>query len=305
MSFGKCILRTKRYSLNSSRAFYIFISPWLLGFLLFTLFPMAYSFYTSFTDWNGVQAPVFTGFQNFINMFTADKKFWLTIRNTFYYALVTVPLNMILALFLANILNKHLPGTTFFRSVFYLPAIISGTAVYIAWQFMLDPVTGVFNTLMANIGIQGPDWLRSKVWAMPALILMNTSTCGGAMLILLAGLQDIPQDYYEAALVDGASNTRIFYKITLPLLTPVIFFNVIMGIIGALQIFAQVMVMTAGGPVNSTYVYALYLYQTAFRYTRFGYASALAWVLFIIILVMSLLILKSSSLWVHSTEEVK
>jgi multiple sugar transport system permease protein len=305
MNFGKCIARTKRYSVNSSRAFYVFISPWLLGFLLFTLFPMAYSFYTSFTDWNGVQAPVFTGFQNFINMFTADKKFWLTIRNTFYYALVTVPLNMILALFLASFLNKHLPGTTFFRSVFYLPAIISGTAVYIAWQFMLDPVTGVFNTLLANIGIQGPDWLRSKVWAMPALILMNTSTCGGAMLILLAGLQDIPQDYYEAALVDGASNTRIFYKITLPLLTPVIFFNVIMGIIGALQIFAQVMVMTAGGPVNSTYVYALYLYQTAFRYTRFGYASALAWVLFIIILVMSLLIFKSSSLWVHSTEEVK
>lgn len=298
--------RPKRHaSLDTTKVFYLFISPWLLGFLLFTLLPMLYSLYSSFTEWNGITSPTFIGIRNFVDMATKDKKFWLSIKNTFTYALVTVPLNLVLALILAQLLNKRLPGTNVFRSIFYLPAVIAGAAVFITWRYLFDPYTGVLNTLLSYIGVQGPEWLMSKKWAMPALILMNTSTCGGAMLILLAGLQDIPSDYYEAAMVDGASGTRIFFRITLPLLTPVIFFNLIMGIIGALQIFTQPRIMTAGGPANATYVYALYLYDMAFKYTKFGYASALAWVLFVIILALSVFVLGSSRFWVHSNEEVR
>ncbi len=296
--------RKRRSSLDTSLAFYLFISPWLIGFFLFTLLPMLYSLYTAFCDWNGMSSPVFTGLSNFKTMFTADKKFWISVKNTFTYALAAVPLNLLLALLLAQTLNKRLPGTGFFRSVFYIPSVIAGAAIYVVWQYLLDPYSGYINTLLSYVGITGPKWLTSKYWAMPGLILMNTASCGGAMLILLAGLQDIPEDYYEAAVIDGAGGTRIFFTITLPLLTPVIFFNLIMGIISALQIFAQPQIMTDGGPVNATYVFALHLYKSAFVYSKFGYASSLAWVLFLIILTLSITVLRSSKRWVHYSEEV-
>lgn len=306
MTGARIITKKGRHksSLDTGLAFYLFISPWLIGFLLFTLLPMLYSLYTAFCDWNGMSAPVFTGLNNFKTMFTADKKFWVSVKNTFTYALAAVPLNLLLALFLAQILNKRLPGTGFFRSVFYVPSVIAGAAVYVVWQYLFDPYSGYINTLLSYVGVIGPKWLTSKLWAMPALILMNTASCGGAMLIILAGLQDIPEDYYEAAVIDGASGRRIFFSITLPLLTPVIFFNMVMGIISALQIFAQPQIMTAGGPVNATYVFALHLYNNAFVYNKFGYASSLAWVLFVIILILSVTVIRSSKKWVHYSEEV-
>lgn len=296
-------LRSNRGSLDTSRSFYMFISPWLLGFLLFTLLPMLYSFYASLTKWNAMSTPVFVGLENFINIFTNDRRFIGSLLATLYYAGITVPLNLILALALAVVLNKRLPGTMFFRSVFYLPNVISSVAVFVTWTYLLK-TNGYINIMLSWVGIIGPDWLNSRTWSMPALILMNTSTAGGAMLILLAGLQGVPRTYYEAAKIDGAGGVRTFFSITLPLLTPVILFNLITGIIGAFQMFAQAYTMTKGGPANSTYVFALYIYDKAFNYSDMGYASALAVILFIATLVFGLLLLGSSKKWVHYSQEV-
>ncbi|MGN0803339.1 MAG: carbohydrate ABC transporter permease [Candidatus Faecivicinus sp.] len=305
MALGKGKTASKSPLMKSNaRAFYAFVSPWLIGFFGFTLLPMLYSLYAAFTDWNGVTAPVFTGLSNFKYLFYTDNLFWKSVGNTFYYACATVPLNMIVALFLAQQLNKRMPGSYLFRAIYYLPAVVSGVAVYLVWQQLYNPVTGVINDILYMLGINGPNWLGDTKWAMPALIFMNVFTCGSQMLILLAGLQDIPQSYYEAAQLDGASSRQIYFKVTLPLLTPVIFFNLIMGVIGALQIYTQPAVMTDGGPINATYVYGMHLYRTAFWYYEFGKASALAWVLFVIILLLSIFIFRSSRKWVHYGGEV-
>lgn len=296
--------RRKRSPLDTSRLFYLFISPWLIGFIGFTIGPMLYSLFAAFSDWNGVAAPQWTGLKNAFTMVTGDDLFWKSIGNTFYFALVSVPLNMIIALFLANLLNKRMPFSYLFRSVFYLPSVVAGVAVYIVWMQLYNPYAGIFNDLLSLVGIDGPMWLLDERTSMLSLILMNVFTCGGQMLILLAGLQDIPGDYYEAASLDGASGFRVFFSITLPLLTPVIFFNLVMGVINSLQIFAQPHVMTGGGPMYSTYVYGLHLYNTAFRFFDFGYACTLAWALFIIIMALSLFIFRSSKSWVYYREEV-
>lgn len=292
------------FAKSNARAFYAFISPWLIGFFGFTLLPMAYSLYAAFTEWNGVTAPVFSGFSNFKYLLSTDNLFGKSIVNTLYYACATVPINMIVALFLAQQLNKRMPGSYIFRAIYYLPAVVSGVAVYLVWQQLYNPITGVINDFLYMLGINGPNWLGDTKWAMPALIFMNVFTCGSQMLILLAGLQDIPQSYYEAAELDGASKRQIYFKVTLPLLTPVIFFNLIMGIIGSLQIYTQPAVMTDGGPINATYVYGMHLYRTAFWYYEFGKASALAWILFVAILLLSIAIFKSSRSWVHCNGEV-
>ncbi len=290
--------------MNTSRMFYLFISPWLIGFVCFTIGPMLYSLYAAFSTWNGVSIPQFTGLDNIRQMLFGDELFWKSIGNTFYYALISVPLNMAIALFLANLLNKRMPFSYFFRSVFYLPSVVAGVAVYIVWAQLYNPIVGIFNDLLSLIGVQGPEWIWDEYWAMPSLIIMNIFTCGGQMLILLAGLQDISDEYYEAAALDGASAVQVFFQITLPLLTPVIFFNLIMGIINSLQIFVQPQVMTEGGPMYATYVYGLHLYKTAFKFFDFGYACTLAWGLFVIIMALSMFIFRSSKHWVHYREEV-
>lgn len=304
MSDGNKRHKHSSFERSTARAFYGFISPWLIGFTGFTVIPMLFSLYAAFTEWNGIASPVFTGLTNVKYMLFSDKLFWTSVKNTFYYAAVTVPLNMIVALFLAQQLNKRMPGSTLFRAVFYVPSIVSGVAVYLVWQQLFNPFSGMINDLLALLGINGPAWLTDTRWSMPALILMNVTTCGTQMLILMAGLQDIPKDYYEAASLDGANGYQIYFHITLPLLTPVIYYNLIMGIIGALQIFTQPFVMTDGGPINSTYVYGLHLYKTAFWYYDFGRACTLAWTLFTIILLLSLLIIRTSNRWVHYSQEV-
>lgn len=296
--------RRRRSAMDTSRMFYLFISPWLIGFICFTAGPMLYSLYAAFSKWNGVSAPNFTGLKNIQTMLFQDSLFWKSVGNTFFYALVTVPLNMVVALFLAQLLNRRMPLSNFFRTIFYLPSVVAGVAVYIVWSQLYNPFTGIFNDLLSLVGIQGPGWLIDEHWAMPSLIIMNIFTCGGQMLILLAGLQDISDEYYEAAALDGASSRQVYFKITLPLLTPVIFFNLIMGIINSLQIFAQPQIMTEGGPMYATYVYGLHIYKTAFVYMDFGYACTLAWGLFVLILLLSLFIFRSSKLWVHYREEV-
>lgn len=293
----------KRKKKNDAKYFWFFISPWIIGFLAFTLIPMLYSFVISFSNWNGHSAINFTGIQNYINIFTLDRTFGLALKNTFYYIIVSVPLNTVVSIFLATLLNKRLPGSNLFRGIFYLPTICTGVAMYITWTYLFDGTNGIINALLAKIGIEGHNWLGEISTAMPSIIFMEMFNIGTAMTIILAGLQDVPSDFYEAADLDGANGFQKFFKITFPMITPVIFFNVLMAIIKGLQIFTQPYVMTQGGPAQSTYVYGLYLYSTAFTYGKFGYASALAWVLFVIIAVITLLIMKTSNFWVFYREE--
>ncbi|MDO4283760.1 MAG: sugar ABC transporter permease [Eubacteriales bacterium] len=285
---------------REARAFWVFISPWLIGFVCLTLGPMMYSLYASFTNWNGIRAPEFIGAANFIKMFTGDDKFVTSLINTAIYTVVSVPINLSVALVLAVLLNCPFRGKTLFRALLYLPSVCAGVAIFIVWTNLFNPYQGFFNYILAVFGINGPDWLQSPQWAMPALIVMNVTFCGSTMLIFLAGLQNVPEMLYEAARVDGANLFHMFFRITLPMISPVIFYNLIMSMIGALQIFTQPMVMTEGGPIDATYVYGLHLYNNAFRYYDFGYACALSWVLFVIIMVLSLGVIRSSDSWVYS-----
>lgn len=289
---------------GNGKYFWLFISLWIIGFCAFTLTPMVYSFVVSFTNWNGQSLLKFIGLKNYANIFTKDTTFWLSLKNTFYYICVSVPLNTVFSIFLAVILNKRLPGSNIFRGIFYLPTICTGVAMYITWTYMLNGTNGYFNVLLERIGLKGQNWLGQISTAMPSIIFMEMFNIGTAMTIVLAGLQDVPKDLYESAELDGATGAQKFFKITFPMISPVVFFNVLMAIIKGLQIFTQPYVMTQGGPAQSTYVYGLYLYNTAFSYGKFGYASALAWVLFVIIICITFVIMKTSKFWVFYREEV-
>lgn len=294
----------KRSLTQSSRLFYLFISPWLIGFAIFTLFPMLFSLVTSFTDWNGLKTPVFVGLKNYINIFKTDMMFQTSLKNTLYYVAVAVPLNAIISIGLALLLNKRLPGSNFFRSVFYLPTICTGVALYIAWLYMYNENFGFINVLLGMLGIRGPGWLTDTDLAMLSLIIMDMFACGTSMTIVLAGLQDVPSSYYEAAELDGAGALARFRHVTFPMISPVVFFNLLQCLIKGLQIFTQPYVMTEGGPANATYVYGLHLYKSAFLYAKFGYASAMAWVLMVILVLLSVLIFATSKFWVFYREDV-
>jgi len=289
---------------DTSKLFYLFISPWIAGFCIFTLFPMLFSLFASFTNWNGLTIPSFIGINNYVNILTTDTMFLTALKNTLYYVGASVPLTTVFSIILALLLNKRLPGTNFFRALFYLPTICSGVALYITWLYLYNQDFGFFNVLLSFIGIQGPGWLTSVDLAMPSLIFMDMFSCGTAMTIVLAGLQDVPASYYEAADLDGAGPFYKFKNITFPMISPVIFFNILMALIKGLQIFTQPYVMTDGGPANSTYVYGLHLYKAAFLYSKFGYASALAWVFFIVLIALSVIIFLTSKSWVFYREDV-
>ncbi len=284
---------------------YLLISPWLIGFIVFTLGPMLASLVFSFTDYSIVRSTRFVGLQNYITMLFEDYRFWHSLKVTLTYAIFAIPLGLALGLFLALLLNAKVPAISVWRTVYYTPSVVSGVAVAILWVYLFNPQYGVINWLLSLVGINGPGWLSSPQWALPALIIMSLWGVGGGMIIYLAGLQGIPTALYEAAEVDGANSVQKFFNITLPMITPVLFFNLIIGIIGTFQIFTSVYVMTAGGPVESTLFYNLNLYNNAFRYQAMGYASALAWALFVIVLVLTLLVFKSSSMWVYYEGELK
>lgn len=294
----------KKNLLDTSRLFYLFISPWIIGFLVFTFFPMLFSFGASFTNWSGVSYPTNFGIDNYVNILTNDNNFQIALKNTAIYVGITVPLSTCVSVGLAMLLNKRLPGSNIFRAIFYLPTICTGVALYITWMYMFNGDTGYINVLLEKIGVEGPRWIADYRTALPSIMLIDLFGCGTAMTVILAGLQDIPKDYYEAAEIDGVTGFKKFRYITFPMLSPVIFFNIIMAIIKSVQIFAQPYVMTEGGPARSTYVYGLYLYNTAFSYMKFGYASALAWILFVILIVISLIIFKTSKFWVFYREDV-
>lgn len=283
---------------------YLYISPWLFGFFTLTLGPFVTSFLMSFTKWEVLSPPVFTGLANYQRIFLHDPLPMKALYNTAYYVVLGVPSGLVLALALAILLNQNVKGLPFFRTVFYLPSVTSGVASAILWLGLFDARFGIINILLRQVGIEGPRWLGSTAWSKPALVIMRLWYVGNSVVIFLAGLQGVPQHLYEAAEVDGGGFLAKTWHITVPMMTPTIFFNLVMGIIGSFQVFTSSYVMTGGGPANSTLFYVLYLYRNAFVYFQMGYASALAWLFFLVILVFTGIQLLASRYWVYYEEPV-
>ncbi len=295
------ILGESHLARQESLAFYAMISPWVIGFLIFTFGPMVFSFYMSFFDWPLREPPTFIGINNYVRFFS-DEVWLKSLQVTVSYTLGAVPLGLIFAFLLALLLNQKIPGMPFFRTIFYLPNLVPATANAVLWLFVLNAQVGIINTMLRYIGIQGPAWLGASKWAIPALVLMSLWGVGGSMVIYLAGLQGIPEYLYEAAKIDGANQFKQFLHITIPMVTPVIFFNLVMGVIGTFQVFNQAYIMTQGGPGRATYFY-VYYHRNSFDYYRMGYGSAMAWFLFAIILVLTLLNFSLSHKWVFYEAE--
>jgi len=299
--------RTRRKALTLRQReeldFYLFIGLWLIGFILFTGGPILASFAFSFTNWTGLTSGEFVGVLNYKTLLFDDPLFWTATRNTFFYSFGAVTLGTAGALFVALLLNQKLPGTTFLRVIYYMPSIASGVAVSILWIWLFNPQSGLVNYLLSLIGIQGPLWLASQQWALPALIIKSLWAIGANMIILLAGLQAVPTSLYEAAKIDGANQWREFRTVTLPMLSPVLFYVLVITTISSFQILTDVLVMTQGGPGTATFVFVYFIYQAAFQYLKMGYASALAWILFVIILGLTLLQLWGSKKWVYYEDD--
>ncbi len=279
---------------------YVFISPWLLAFVAFEAYPILSGFYHSFTDWTATgRAERFVGLDNYVEAFTRDPLFWKAVSNTIYFIGVSVPLGIIAAFALAMMLNSKISGTTLYRTIYYLPSVVPAVAAVIVWIFIFETRRGILNFGLELVGLPAIRWLSDPAWAMPALIIMSLWSIGASMIIFLAGLQGIPQELYEAAEVDGANGWHNLWRITVPLMTPTIFFNLVMSLVAAFQAFNNAFIMTNGGPNNATLLYMLHLYNNAFRYFRMGYASALAVVLFIIVFGLTLFVYRSSRRWVY------
>jgi multiple sugar transport system permease protein len=284
---------------------YILISPWLIGFVWLTAGPMITSAVFTFAEYDLLNPLRFIGLQNWRYMFTQDPLFWHSLRVTLTFSVVALPAGLVLGLALALLLNAKVPGLAIWRTVYYMPSVVAGVAVAVLWNQVFNPRFGIINWMLSWFGIKGPGWLQSPDWALPALIIMSLWGVGGGMIIYLAGLQSIPTTLYEAATIDGANIWQRFTRITLPLITPVIFYNLVIGIIGTFQYFTNAFVMTNGGPANATLFYNLYLYNNTFRYQRLGYGSALAWLLLFMVLIMTGLVFRSSSAWVYYEGELR
>lgn len=290
---------TKKRSIlwTERRDAYLFILPWFIGFLFFTAGPMLGSLYISFTRWEIVSPSVWVGLEQYQKLLV-DDRFYLALWNTAYYVFLGVPLHLFLALMAALAMNMNLRGIRIFRTLYYVPSLTPAVANAILWMWIFHPQWGLANALLNWFGIEGLYWLQDPKLSKPSFIIMSFWTIGGQMVILLAGLKGIPAPLYEAAEMDGAGVFQRFLKVTLPLLTPALFFNLIIAIIGAFQVFTQAYIMTEGGPSYSTLFYLLYLYRMAFENFRMGYASAMAWVLFIIVLFFTLIQFRLSDRWV-------
>ncbi|HEX5416682.1 MAG TPA: sugar ABC transporter permease [Chloroflexota bacterium] len=278
---------------------YLFAAPWLIGLLLLTAIPAISSIYFSLTEYQLVKPPTFVGLQNYQQLLTGDPRFVKAIVNTVFMVILGVPLNMVVGLLVALLLNQKLRGLAIYRTIFFLPSQVSGVALAVLWGWILNPQFGIVAQVLGAVGIQAPVWLADPDWVKPAFVLMGLWSIGTSMIIWLAGLQSIPDTFYEAAEIDGANRMRRFWSITLPLLTPTVFFTLTTGIIGSFQIFTQAFVLTTGGPNDATLFYALYIYQEAFQFFQMGYACALAWVLFALVLVVTLINLKTARSWVY------
>ena len=278
---------------------YLFIAPWLVGFLIFVAFPFVSSIYLSFTRYDVVSNPVWVGTANYKELLTNDPLFWKSLWITVKYAIVAVPVGVAASVGLALLLNLDIKGISIYRTLFYIPSIVPAVATSVLFVWILNPEIGLVNGILRLVGIEGPAWLQDTRWSFWSLVFMSLWGIGGSMVIYLAGLKDIPVHLYEAAMIDGANAFQRTRHITIPMLTPVIFFNLVMGTIHAFQYFTQAYIMTKGGPEDSTLFYALYLFNRAWRYLDMGYASAMAWLLFIVTISATAVIFRSHRKWVH------
>lgn len=270
----------------------VFIAPWVVGFLVFTLYPILSSLYYSMTNYNVLNPPSFIGFENYINLLK-DKVYLKSLTNTLYMIVIGGTITIIVSLIVSIIMdNRKLRGISLFRVFFFMPTLVPTVIACVLWIWMLQPTTGVVNTLLGYLGITGPGWIASPTWSKPAMILMMIWACGNIIIVNMAGLQDIPQSMYESASIDGANFFQKVRTITIPLLRPVILYNSVTLIINILQWFAEPLIMTEGGPDSSTLFYSLYLYQNAFQFFKMGYASAMAWIMLIIALALIIFLLK-------------
>lgn len=280
---------------------YLWISPWILGFLIFALGPIIASAYLSFTQYKIAGSPIWIGLQNYREAFFIDKQFWPSLGRTAYYSIAVVTLGVSLSLIAAMLLNQNIKGRAFYRALYYLPSLTPIVALAILWRWLLQPQVGLVNFMLSTVGIDGPGWLADTDWAIPALVMVAlwASIGGGRMIIFLAGLQGVPKELYESAEIDGANAIQRFLRITLPLISPVVLFNLILGVIGSFSVFSVAYIATEGGPNYATWFYMLHLYYNAFSYFQMGYASALAWIFFIIIFILSFIQIKLSNRWVY------
>lgn len=284
-------------------AAWLFVTPVVLGILLFQVYPVAFSLYISFTDWNLLSSPRWVGTRNYVDLFTTDRFFLTAMANSAVYALGTVLPGLALALLFATLLNQQIRGRLFYRSIYFVPVVAPTVSIAILWAWIYEPSFGILNFLLKLVGIQGPPWISSSTWAMPSLIIMSVwSGLGYTIVILLAGLQNISREYYEAAAIDGASGLQRFRHVTLPLLSPVTFFVLVLSAINAFQTFTAAYVLTGGGPANATLTVVLYLYQLAFRFEYMGLASAVAYCLFVVIVGLTAVNFALQKMWVFYEE---
>ena len=294
-----------RLSRHEALTGWAFASPWVLGMVLFVAGPVVASLVISFLEWNLLESARWVGWANYRRLVAEDPLFYASLRVTLIYTAVAVPLGMAASLALALALARPRRGQGLFRTIFFLPTVLSGVAVAMLWNWIFNSDFGLVNVMLRYVGVTGPEWLASERWALPALIIMSLWGVGGTMVIYIAGLQGIPQHLYESASIDGAGPFLQFWHVTLPMLSPVLFFTLIMGIIGSFQVFTQAYVMTGGGPNYATFFYALYLFQQAIEFLNMGYAAAMAWILFAIIMVLTLAQFWLSRHWVYYEETGK
>jgi multiple sugar transport system permease protein len=300
----------ENWSLQKRESFaaYMYISPWVVGFLIFTLGPMLASLYLSFTDYNVLdgQQPRFIQLNNYVKLFN-DPDFWQSLKVTLTFAAMSLPSGLILSFLLAILLNQKIPFVNVWRTIYFLPSVLAGVAVTLLWILIFNPQSGALNSFLGVFGIDGPGWLKDPNYALLSLTIMSLWGIGGSMIVYLAGLQGVPTDLYDAAKVDGANANQRFWNVTLPMMTPVLFYNLVLGLIGTFSYFTTAFLVggESGAPLKSTLFYNLNLYRTAFKYFEMGEASALAWILFAIILVLTLLVFRSSELWVFYEGELR
>ena len=278
----------------------IFLFPWLVGFIGYSIYPIIISLYYSFCQYDVLQIPMYIGFSNYYEILLNDPYFWKSISNTFFYTLFRVPSNIILSLIIAISINKISKGGSIFRTAYFIPSLVSGVALSVIWMWIFNPQIGLLNLILKFFGLSEPMWLQDPSWSKPALIIMSFwSAGGGRMLIFLAALRNIPPKLYEAFKLDGGSSFQSFFHITLPMISPIIFLWSIVEVIASMQVFTEAFIMTKGGPVDSTLFYNLYLYNKAFQDFNMGYASALAWLLLIITLIITSIQFKMSKKYVY------
>jgi multiple sugar transport system permease protein len=287
----------QRLTFEESLAAYVFLLPWIVGLIGLTLFPMGFSLVMGFYRWDIINPPVYIGLDNYRMLFH-DRLFWISLRQTLIYSVMNVPLLLGFGLFLAVLLNQKIKGQGFFRTAFYVPAVIPSVAMILMWIWLLSP-DGLINQALGWIGITGPNWFGSTRWAVPALVLTGLWSVGSGMLIYLGGLQGVPTELYEAAELDGASRWRRFWNVTVPMISPIVLYNLVILLVGSMQSFTGSFIATQGGPGYATHFLVYYLYNNAFGYLRMGYASAFAWIVFALILAMTLIVLRWSAAWVY------